>query len=104
MTAPFSWRGGNLRIAVRVQPKASRNRVAGLHGEGRVKITLTAPPVEGAANKALITFLAKAFKVPRGRVTLLKGESSREKLLEIDAPDPAQVSAMVDAWGLSLPD
>jgi uncharacterized protein (TIGR00251 family) len=65
-----------------VQPGAKRTEVAGLHGDA-LKIRLAAPPVEGKANQALIAWLAEVFAVPERRVRLLRGEKSREKVVEI---------------------
>ena len=68
-----------------VQPRASRTEIAGVHGE-RLKLRIAAPPVDDAANKALIAFLAKAFKVPKGHIALLSGASGRDKRVAIAAP------------------
>lgn len=76
-----------LRIAVRVQPRASRNRVAGRVGDA-IKIQLTAPPVEGAANEALIAFLAETVDLPRARIRVITGERSRSKIVDIEVEDP----------------
>lgn len=65
-------------LALYIQPKASKNAVAGLHGE-ELKIALTAPPVEGRANKALIAFLAKLFEVSKSSVSIVSGLQSRHK-------------------------
>jgi uncharacterized protein (TIGR00251 family) len=73
---------GCVRFAVRVQPRASATELAGLHGDA-LKIRLTAPPVHGAANDALVIFLAKLFSVARTDVRILAGESARSKLIEI---------------------
>lgn len=73
---------GGIRLAVRLQPRASRNQVMGVMGE-RLKLQLTAPPVEGAANAACQAFLAELFGVSKGSVTLIGGEKSRDKLWEI---------------------
>jgi len=75
--------GGRVRFAVRVQPRASTNEIAGVHGDA-VKIRLTAPPVDGAANAELIQFLSDIFAVRRQSVRILGGESSRSKIVEID--------------------
>ena len=75
--------GGRVRFAVRVQPRASTTEVAGVHGEA-LKVRLTAPPVDGAANEELIHFLADVFVVKRQSVRILGGESSRSKIVEID--------------------
>jgi len=61
-----------------VQPKASKNMIAGLYGDA-LKIKLTAPPVEGAANKMCLKFLAKCLKVPLGSLEIISGYSSRTK-------------------------
>ena len=74
---------GRVRLSVRVQPRASTNGVAGIHGNS-LKIRLTAPPVEGAANEALVKFLADTFAVPRRAIKILAGESSRSKIVEIE--------------------
>jgi len=80
------WRGQALLLDLRVQPRASRDRIVGAHGE-RIKITITAPPVDGKANTHLCRFLAKSFGVPRSRVTLLTGQSGRDKRISIDQPE-----------------
>ena len=69
-------------FAVRVQPRASRNAIAGEMGDA-LKIALTAPPVEGKANEACVEFLANLLKVPRSSVTIASGESSRNKVVRI---------------------
>lgn len=81
-----------IRLAIRLQPRASRNQVVGTMGD-RLKIALTAPPVEGAANAACQAFLAELFKVSKGSVTLVNGEKSRDKLWEIKG-DPDQLAAI----------
>ena len=72
-------------MRVQVQPRARCDAFAGLHGDA-VKIRLTAPPVDGKANAALIAFLADAFGVPKRQVTLLSGETGRTKLIRIALP------------------
>lgn len=79
------WEGDDLIAALLIQPRASRNGFAGVQGE-RLKIRITAPPVEGAANEHLVDWLAKQFGVPRRQVTLLQGEQSRRKLVRIVSP------------------
>lgn len=75
-------RGKAVRFSVYIQPRASRNEVAGIHGTG-LKIRLTAPPVEGLANEALIDFLARELEVPRRNVCIVSGFTSRSKVVEI---------------------
>lgn len=75
-------------LAVHAQPGARRDAVVGEHG-GRLKIALTAPPLEGRANAAMIKFLAKRLNVPRASVQLVAGETSREKRFRVDGLDAA---------------
>jgi uncharacterized protein len=65
-----------------VQPRSSRNQVVGEQNEA-LKIKLTAPPVEGEANAALVDFLSKYLGLPRKDIKLIKGETSRHKIIEI---------------------
>ena len=80
----FRWDGEDLILDCHLQPKASKDEFAGLHGE-RLKIRLTAPPVEGKANAQLQAFLAKAFGVAKSQVSL-ENELNRQKRLRIHAP------------------
>jgi uncharacterized protein (TIGR00251 family) len=75
-------RANGVRIDVRVVPRAGKTRVAG-ERDGALLIRLAAPPVDGAANEALIAFLAKTLDVPRRNVTLIVGETARAKTLDI---------------------
>ncbi|MDH5298552.1 MAG: DUF167 domain-containing protein, partial [Desulfobulbaceae bacterium] len=74
---------GSLSLAVHVQPKASKERVAGLHG-GAVKLCITAPPVEGKANEAVVELVARLFHLSKSKVTLLSGLQSRSKRLRLE--------------------
>lgn len=74
---------GRVRFSVRIQPRASSDSIAGIHGNA-LKIRLTAPPVNGAANEHLVIFLADIFAVPRRAIKILAGESSRSKIIEIE--------------------
>ena len=74
--------GDDVVIRVRVQPKASRSQLR-VEEDGRVRVTLTAPPVDGAANKALCVFLADYFGLPKRAVTLESGHKSREKAVRL---------------------
>jgi uncharacterized protein (TIGR00251 family) len=81
-------------ISVHAQPGAKKSAVAGLHGDA-LKVRVAAPPVEGKANDALTAFVAKTLGLPRRAVSIVKGDSSREKLLLVaDATaDPARLLA-----------
>jgi len=69
-------------LPVRVHPGAKRNAITGTH-DGALKISLTTPPTDGRANAALIEFLADHLRIPRARITLLTGATSRSKTLRI---------------------
>lgn len=84
--------GDGCTLAVRVRPGARKNDVAGIHA-GAVKISLTAPPVDGRANEALIEFVAELVGLPRARIAILTGASSRMKLLRITGKSAAEVQA-----------
>jgi hypothetical protein len=70
-------------FAVRVLPRSSRNEIVG-EAEGVLKIKLTAPPVEGAANKALIEFLSGKLKVAKSRISIVTGQSGRSKVVAVE--------------------
>jgi uncharacterized protein len=84
--------GDGCTLAVRVRPGARKNDVAGIHA-GAVKISLTMPPVDGRANEALIEFVADLLRVPRARIAIASGASSRVKLLRITGKSAAEVQA-----------
>ncbi|MGE5405524.1 MAG: DUF167 domain-containing protein [Candidatus Saccharibacteria bacterium] len=71
-----------IRIEIKVIPRSSRNQLAGFQ-DGALKVKLTAPPVEGEANQALIAYLADVFKVSKRDVTIIRGETARNKLVEV---------------------
>lgn len=71
-----------MRLNIRVVPNARQDKC--VQEPGRLKVYLSAPAVEGKANKALIDFLAEHFKVKRKMVTLIRGEKSRDKVVSID--------------------
>jgi len=71
---------GEVRLAIHVQPKASRNQIR-LTPDGRVKVSITAAPADGEANAALCVFLAKHFGVSRSSARVAQGEKSRHKTL-----------------------
>jgi uncharacterized protein len=69
-----------LKFNLYVQPRSSRNQIAGLHGD-TLKVKIKAPPVDGAANKMCISVLAKALKVPKSAIEIVSGQASRTKRL-----------------------
>ena len=82
MTLSAHERDGALVIDVVVQPRASRDAVGPVHGD-RLKVSVTAPPVDGEANDAVIRTLAAAFGVPRAAVELVRGQTGRRKTVRI---------------------
>lgn len=86
--------GGRVRFGVRVSPRASRDAILGVH-DGALKVALTAPPVEGAANAALVALLAKALGVAKRAVTIAAGEASRQKRVQIEGVTAAEVRRLI---------
>nr|WP_301183127.1 DUF167 family protein [Sphingomonas quercus] len=90
-----------MRLAVRLTPRAGRDAVEGVAeaADGRlvVRLRVAAPAVEGAANKALIRFVAKSLDIPPRAVTILSGETGRAKLLLL-AGDSAMLTRRIASW------
>jgi len=74
----YSLSGADLLLRLRIQPRASREGIDGVH-DGRLRVRVSSPPVDGAANESLIRILAHALGVPRRAVTLVRGEKNRDK-------------------------
>ncbi|MDF2182390.1 DUF167 domain-containing protein [Neptuniibacter sp. CAU 1671] len=81
----FQWQSQDLILSCHLQPNASRDEFAGLHGDS-LKIRIKAPPVDGKANAHLVKYLAKQFGVAKNAVIIVKGELTREKRVKILAP------------------
>ena len=79
---PLKQSATGITFSVKVQPRARKNAITGTVGDA-LKLSLTAPPVEGKANQATIEFLAAFFDIPRSSVTIASGASSRIKLIRI---------------------
>ncbi|MBI5802285.1 MAG: YggU family protein [Verrucomicrobia bacterium] len=79
-------------LSVKVQPRASRNQIGGLHGD-ELKVAVTAPPVDSAANQAVVEFLAETLGLPRRSVTLVRGQTSRHKVFCLDGITAEQVAS-----------
>ena len=80
---------GIVRIACRVQPRASKQGIRGMHGSA-VKISLNTPPVDGKANAALCAFLADILDLSKSSVSLHSGQTSRDKVVEVSGINHAQ--------------
>jgi uncharacterized protein (TIGR00251 family) len=83
-----------VNIAVRVLPRASREEIVG-ERDGKVVVRLTAPPVEGRANQALCRLLARRLGVAGGRVTVVRGARSRDKVVAVEGLPDAQVRELL---------
>jgi len=80
-------------LSLYIQPGAKKTEVSGEH-DGKIKIRVCAPPVEGAANEALIKFLSKKLGVSKSGVKLISGEKSRHKVVQIDMPEAEILSIL----------
>jgi uncharacterized protein (TIGR00251 family) len=89
--------GSDLELSVHAQPGARRTQVQGMHGDA-IKVRISAPAIEGAANRALLEHLAECFQVPRNRCELLAGDAGRRKRVRIAAPDRATADRVLAGW------
>lgn len=85
---------GDVFFKVRVLPRASRECVAGIY-EDALKIRLTAAPLEGKANEACRAFLSKILGVPRSRVEIVSGHTSRNKVIKVSGLSPEKIKALL---------
>ena len=81
-------------LNLRVHPGAKRNAVTGIH-DGALKLSLTTPPTDGRANDALIAFLAERLRLPRARISLVSGQTSRSKAVRITGLSAAEVESLL---------
>jgi len=90
------------RLSVWAQPGASRDRIAGLHGD-RLKVAVSAPPEKGRANKAVEAVIAGALGVRKSAVKVVAGEISRDKIVEVEGVDEARARALLGLPAASEP-
>ena len=83
----YSIRDEKVSIRIKAQPAASKNEFCEIYGEDAIKIRIKAPPVEGAANKELVKFLSKSFKVSKSDIIFKTGQNSKIKILEFPLTD-----------------
>lgn len=88
-------KGGCIFINIHLQPRASKNEIAGIHGEA-IKVRLTSPPVEGAANSHVIEFFSKKLGTQKSKITIVSGEKSRYKTLKIEGLTMAEATARIE--------
>ena len=82
-------------LSVRIQPRASKNGVTRME-DGSLKIRLTAPPVDGAANEALVKFLSDTFSVSKSQIEIVSGHTSREKRVKISGMGDEDVNRLLN--------
>ena len=85
---------GGATLSLHVQPGAKKSECAGLHGEA-LKIRLAAPPVDGKANEALLRFLAQRLAIPRQQISLKSGQTSRQKVIEIESVTAERLATLL---------
>lgn len=76
-------------LRLRISPNASKNQF--IFAEDMIKLKITAQPIENKANKAVVEYLSKLFKVPKTKITILKGDTSKEKTLLIKTTDMKKI-------------
>lgn len=98
----YQWKDEDLLLHCQLQPRSSRNEivgaVAGTYGD-RLKICITAPPVDGKANKHLIATVAKWFGTTKMKVSIIRGEAGRQKTLLIEQPTLLPAKASIPPTG-----
>jgi uncharacterized protein len=87
---PLQESAGGVAFAVKVHPRAKKNAITGELGDA-LKVSLTAPPIEGRANQACVEFFANLLKVPRSSVTIASGQTSRNKVIQVAGLTARQV-------------
>ena len=95
---PMQYAKGVLTLSLRVQPGASTTEMAGQYGEQALRLRLAAPPVDGKANRECIRFLAETLAVPTLAVSLLRGETSRDKVLRIEGVSEQAFLSLQAQW------
>jgi hypothetical protein len=99
--SPVQPADGGVRVAVRLTPKAARDRVDGVvldaDGHAVLKVGVTAVPEDGKANAALVKLLSKQWKLPKSAIAIVQGATDRRKLLHVSG-DAAELAARLDQW------
>ena len=87
----YNIENGKVSIRIKAQPAASKNEFCEIYGEDAIKIRIKAPAVEGAANKELVKFLSKSFKVSKSDIIFKTGQNSKIKILEFPLTEKFQL-------------
>ena len=98
----YSHKDGQLIFSVRVVPRASRTEILGEH-DGALRVRLAAPPVDGAANEALVRILAQAFNTPRDAISIVAGKSSKLKRVGVRGVSSDALLALAEPSGSNGP-
>lgn len=93
-----------ITLSLKIQPGAKRTGIVGIYNQTALKIALQATPVEGKANEALIRFLSKAANIAQSHITLVKGELSKEKKVQLDFSNQEQKELFIQYLQEHLPD
>ena len=83
----YSIKDDEVILNIKAQPASSKNEFCGLYGDDAIKIKIKAAPVEGAANKELVKFISKSFKVPKSSIKFISGETSKIKRVQFPLTD-----------------
>ena len=86
-------------LAFRVTPRAKKNEITEVMEDGTLKIRITAPPVEGKANEALLQFLAEVLELPPARLKIVAGRSNRDKQIRVDGLARETIFQRIRSWG-----
>ena len=95
---PWQLDGHDLTLVLQVQPGAASSAWAGTYGGTALRLRLAAPAVDGRANRACVAFLATSLGVPKSRVTILRGEHARRKVVRIAGVSADGVARLQDQW------
>jgi len=102
-TGPVRRTEGGVTVALRVQPRARRAAIEGIvtdaDGGAALKVAVTAPPEDGKANAAVVALLARAWRVPKGAVTVIRGAAARHKTVRVEGEPAALEAAILDSAG-----
>ncbi len=86
---------GGVQLRIKVQPRSAKNQLCGLQGDD-IKLKLTAPPVDGAANEACLRFFAELFDIPLNRIQIVSGQTGRNKIIRVAGLNKEQVLAKLN--------
>lgn len=88
-----------LTVNLRISPNSSKNEIVKTE-EGIVKVKITAQPIDGKANKALVEFLSKTFKIPKTSIVIVRGETSKDKTIRFITDDEEKIQSIKEIFGI----